>query len=69
MYQLFYEGEEPPKLPNLPKHKTGADLTWGSSGKDAKVLVRFCRLFSRMKESDRALVFFMAQKMARAKAA
>jgi transcriptional regulator with XRE-family HTH domain len=26
MYQLFYEGEEPPKLPNLPKRKTADDL-------------------------------------------
>jgi len=69
MYELFYEGEEPPKLPNLPKRKTGADTAWGSSGKDVRVLVKFCRLFSRMKESDRALVFFIAQKMARAKAA
>jgi transcriptional regulator with XRE-family HTH domain len=69
MYQLFYEGEEPPKLPNLPKRKNGADIAWGSSGKDSRVLMKFRRLFSRMKESDRALVFFMAQKMARAKAA
>jgi transcriptional regulator with XRE-family HTH domain len=26
MYQLFYEGEEPPKLPNLPKRKTADNL-------------------------------------------
>lgn len=69
MYQLFYEGEEPPKLPSLPKRKTGDDIAWGSSGKDARVLEKFRHLFGRMKESDRALVFFMAQKMAKAKAA
>src|SRR6266705_4275428 len=28
MYQLFYDGEEPPKLPNLPKHKIANDLAW-----------------------------------------
>ena len=27
MYQLFYDGEEPPKLPNLPKRKTDEDLS------------------------------------------
>ena len=52
MYQLFYEGEDPPKLPNLPKHKTTADIRWGSKDKDARVLAKFCRLFSRTKESD-----------------
>ena len=64
MYQLFYEGEEPPKLPNLPKRKTADDIVWGSKGKDARMLAKFCRLFSRMEEGDRGLVLFMAQKMA-----
>ena len=68
MSQLFYEGEEPPTLPNLPKRKTAGDIAWGHSGKDARMLAKFCRLFSRMKEADRGLVPFMAQKMARQKA-
>ena len=68
MYQLFYEGEEPPKLPNLPKRKTAAHIAWGSKGKDARMLAKFCRLFSHMEEGDRGLVLFMAQKMARRKA-
>ena len=38
MYQLFYDGEEPPKLPNLPKRKSSDDVAWGSSGKDARYL-------------------------------
>ena len=45
LYQLFYDGEEPPKLPNLPKRKTEADLLWGSSGNDARQLSMFRRLF------------------------
>jgi transcriptional regulator with XRE-family HTH domain len=68
MYQLFYDGEEPPKLPNLPKRKTTADIAWGSKAKDARMLAKFCRLFSHMEEGDRGLVLFMAQKMARRKA-
>jgi transcriptional regulator with XRE-family HTH domain len=68
MYQLFYEGEEPPKLPNLLKRKSAEDILWGSSGKDASTLVMFCRLFGRMKEDDRNVLFFMAQKMAKRKA-
>jgi|SRR5579864_4476257 transcriptional regulator with XRE-family HTH domain len=68
MYQLFYEGEEPPKLPNLLKRKTTDDILWGSSGEDARTLVKFCRLFGRMEESDRGVLLFMAQKMAKRKA-
>jgi hypothetical protein len=40
---LFYDGEEPPKLLNLPKRKTGDDIAWGSSGKDARILDQFRR--------------------------
>jgi transcriptional regulator with XRE-family HTH domain len=68
MYQLFYDGEEPPKLPNLPKRKSADDIVWGSKGKDARLLAKFCRLFSRMEDGDRGLIMFMAQKMTKRKA-
>jgi transcriptional regulator with XRE-family HTH domain len=68
MCQLFYDGELPPKLPNLPKRKPGADIEWGNKGKDARLLAQFWRLFSRMDKSDAGTVLFMAQKMARRKA-
>lgn len=63
MYQLFYDGEEPPALPNLPKGKTHGDISWGSSGRDARMLEKFRRLLSRTKESDIKLLLLMAQKM------
>jgi transcriptional regulator with XRE-family HTH domain len=66
-YQLFYDGEEPPKLPNLPNRKTADDIAWGSKGKDARMLAKFCRLFSQMGEGDLKLVLFMTQKMANRK--
>ena len=69
MYQLFYDGEKPPKLPNLPKHKTTNDILWGSKGKDVRLLAKFCRVFSRMEAGDLGMVLFMAQKMARRKTA
>jgi transcriptional regulator with XRE-family HTH domain len=68
MYKLFYDAEEPPKLPNLLKRKSADDILWGDSGKDADMLAKFCRLFGRMKEDDRNMLFFMAQKMAKRKA-
>jgi transcriptional regulator with XRE-family HTH domain len=63
LYQLFYDGEEPPVLPNLPKRKTADDIAWGSSGKDARMLGRFRRLLGRIDDGDRRLLFYMAQKM------
>ena len=67
MYQLFYDGEEPPRLPDLPKRKTGADIAWGNKGKDARLLAKFCQLFSHMDKGDLGMVLFMAQKMAKRK--
>jgi transcriptional regulator with XRE-family HTH domain len=64
MYQLFYDGEEPPKLPNLQERKTEGDAAWGSDGKDGRILGRFRNLFSHIKEQDRGLLLHMAQKMA-----
>jgi len=67
LYQLFYDLDEPPKLPNLPARKTSADVACGNEGKDARLLAQFSRLFSRLENGDLALVLFMAQVMARRK--
>src|ERR1035437_6480358 len=40
MYQLFYDGEQPPKLPNLPKRRSADDIKWGSKGEDARMLAK-----------------------------
>ena len=63
LYQLFYDGEEPPELPNLPKRRTADDIVWGSTGKEARFLTRFRRLLGRLDEGDRRLLLYMAQKM------
>jgi transcriptional regulator with XRE-family HTH domain len=68
MYQVFYDGKEPPKVPNLSKRKSADDIAWGSKGKDARMIAQFCRVFSRLEEDDLGMVLFMAQKMARRKA-
>src|SRR6202171_1894750 len=64
LYQLFYEGEEPPKLPNLVKRKSSQEITWGSAGRDARYLSKLRRLLGRTEEGDRKLLLHMAQKMA-----
>ena len=65
LYQLFYDGEEPPKLPNLPRRKSSDDIAWGSSGKDGRFLNKLRRLLAKTEEADRKLLLHMAQKMAR----
>ena len=64
MYQLFYDGEEPPKLSNLPTRKSSDDIVWGGTGKDARYLSKLRRLLSKTEEGDRKLLLYMAQKMA-----
>jgi hypothetical protein len=63
LYQLFYDGEEPPKLPTLLKRKSSADIVWGSSGKQAVYLHKLTRCLSNAEEADRKLLLAMAQKM------
>ena len=64
MYELFYDGEEPPKLPSLPNRKSSDDIAWGSSGKDARYLSKLRRLLGKSDEQHRKLILLMAQKMA-----
>ena len=64
MYQLFYHGEKPPELPNLPRRKSSDDIAWGSAGKDARYLSKLRRLLAKTEEGNRKLILYMAQKMA-----
>jgi len=63
LYQLFYEGEKPPVLPNLLKQKSSDENVWGNSGKDARFLNKLRRLLSKTGEEDRKLLLHMAQKI------
>jgi transcriptional regulator with XRE-family HTH domain len=63
LYQLFYDGEKPP-VPGLPKIDDGG---WGSSGRDARMLARFCRLLSRASKDDQKFLLAVAQKMSQKK--
>ncbi len=65
MYQLFYDGEEPPKLRNLLRRKSSDEFAWGSSGKDARYLGKLRRALGKVDEENRKLVMHMAEKMAR----
>jgi transcriptional regulator with XRE-family HTH domain len=64
LYQLFYEGDAPPKLPNLLKRKATDDIGWGSSGKQAAYLHKLRKYLGKAREADRKLLLSFAQKVA-----
>ena len=64
LYQLFYDGDEPPKVMSVLKRNGGQDTQWGSTGRDARTLHQFRRLLGRTDASGQKLLMSMAQKMA-----
>lgn len=65
LYQLFYDSEEPPQLPNLPKRITIDMLAVGVKKKDGPFATKFLRVLERVAEPDRQLLMFMARRMVR----
>ncbi len=64
LYQIFYDGDKPPRLSQLPKNHLTEEVSWGSDGKDARYLHRLRRHLSSMKMEDRGLVLALAQRVA-----
>lgn len=65
LYQLFYEGDEPPPLPNLSKRRTTEELVLDEEAeKEHRFFDKVRRLLSRIDEKDRQLLLYMAQKLA-----
>jgi transcriptional regulator with XRE-family HTH domain len=61
LHQLFYEGDGPAPAP---QYKPLKAPSWGSSGKEARLMAKFHRLLSYTNETDRRLLLHMARKMA-----
>ena len=65
LYQLFFEGDEPPTLPNLSKRQTTEELVLDAEQeKELRFYEKVKRLLSRIEEKDRQLLLYMAQKLA-----
>ena len=63
MYQLFYDGEKPPKVLDIPKKSD--EKLFGASGKDAEILSKFRRVLGKMDAKNRGILLHTAAKMAR----
>lgn len=62
LHQFLYDGDEPPEAP-APVNRSGIPA-WGAAGKDARYVRKLRQCLSRMREEDRKLLLFTAQKMA-----
>ena len=67
MYQLFYEGAEPPEPSTLRVWKSPDEVAWGSAGVDAAFLKKLRRLLRKIDEPSRKIILQVAGKMARRK--
>jgi len=64
LYEMMYDGNEPPRPPDLPRWKSGAGDGWGNRGKDAIYLHKLRRLLSKTSEENRQLILHLAQRLA-----
>ena len=65
LYQLFYEGERPPDLPNLTQRKSTDELAMEiPADRDSRFYQKVKRLLSTINDRDRRLLLYMAQKLA-----
>ena len=62
LYQILYDGNEPPALPARPNFKPGDGFSNG--GKDAMFLHKLRRFLGKTSEPDRQLLLHLAQKLA-----
>jgi len=65
LYQLFYEGKNPPVPPDLPNIKQRETGLYGSGRKESRYLRKLSTALGKVEESNRNLLLFMAIKMAR----
>ncbi len=62
LYQILYEGEEPPKPLKLSGNNS--QKLWGSSGRDSHDLKRLRQFLAKMTEAERELLMSLAGRMA-----
>jgi transcriptional regulator with XRE-family HTH domain len=59
LYQLMYDGQDPPAVPKSGNKKTSTE--WGSAGKDSRLLKKLCRFLATMSDADRQLLLSFAE--------
>jgi len=67
LYQLLYDGDQPPKQDIPAAWTESSSNSWGSSGKDLRFMRKLRHLLSKMDPQDRSLLLFTVQQMAKKK--
>ena len=62
LYQLVYDGDQPPPPP--PTYEPNTDSDWESTGENARFMKKLRHSLSRMDDRRRKLVFAMAHHLA-----
>lgn len=63
LYQLFYDGEQPPTLLAISSRRESGVDSWGFEGDSARFVHRLRLLLSRIAEPDRKLLFHLASQL------
>ncbi|MGH9406444.1 MAG: helix-turn-helix domain-containing protein [Terriglobia bacterium] len=65
LYRLFYSGDNPPATANLTERKTLEELSEaeGSTGAEARFLLKMRSLIDKMVEADRTFLLDFAKKL------
>ncbi len=64
IYKFFYDGKRRPPL--APVNESGS--LWGTRGEEKTMLRKFRRCFARIDESERTLLLYLAEEIARRRA-
>lgn len=66
LYQLFFEGDDPPPLPNLSSRQSSEEIAAldEETEKQTRFFEKVRRVLDRIEEKDRQLLLYMAQKLA-----
>jgi transcriptional regulator with XRE-family HTH domain len=65
VYQLFYDGEEPPKLPAGGQQGKSDSALFGNNRKEQAYLAKLCRAMGRADARSRTLVLDLAEGLAK----
>jgi len=60
LYQLLYDGQEPPAARDADRKRSEK---WGSAGKEARFLNKLCRFLAQTRADDRELLLSFARQL------
>lgn len=69
LYQLMYDGDQPPQHDVPSEWTESRGSSWGSSGKELRFMRKLRHLLGKMEPQDRSILLFTVQQMVKRKKA